>query len=231
MDSLSLRRAANDAAGVEAGLSELAWENEGGHLCMPRVPSRPQPATVTAPGGGAVVPGLIGSPDERSAAGDVVDASGSDDPPPRCRAGRWPSGTRPQEGRAVEKLSMTALAREQLKIAVHAESGRSARTVYGGHEHVLRQTVIALAAGHRLGEHDNSGESTVQVLHGRVTLVAGDLVWEGSPGDLLVVPRARHTLHALVDSAVLLTVGAGAGPAAATTPPPGTPTESSERGG
>lgn len=46
----------------------------------------------------------------------------------------------------MEKSSLTALAREQLKIAQKASSGRSAHTVYGGHEHVLRQTLIALAA-------------------------------------------------------------------------------------
>lgn len=103
---------------------------------------------------------------------------------------------------------MTALAREQLKVAAGASSGRSAHTVYGGHEHVLRQTLIALAAGFSLDEHDNPGEATLQVLQGRVRLSAGDLAWEGSPGDLLIVPQARHSLHALEDSAVLLTVGA-----------------------
>ena len=101
---------------------------------------------------------------------------------------------------------MTALARQQLKLARTASSGRSAQTVYGGHEHALRQTLIALAAGRRLDEHDSPGEATVHVLHGRVRLAAGDLAWEGSPGDLIVVPAARHALEALEDSAVLLTV-------------------------
>ncbi|MCW2716933.1 cupin domain-containing protein [Pseudonocardia sp.] len=107
----------------------------------------------------------------------------------------------------MKKSSLTALAREQLKIARQASSGRSAHTVFGGHEHVLRQTLIALAAGHGLDEHDSPGEATLHVLHGRVRLNAGDQEWNGSPGDLLIVPAARHTLDALEDSAVLLTVG------------------------
>ncbi|GAA1314420.1 cupin domain-containing protein [Pseudonocardia xinjiangensis] len=109
----------------------------------------------------------------------------------------------------AEKSSLTALARQQLELARNASSGRSAQTVFGGHEHVLRQTVIALAAGHGLDEHESPGEATVHVLHGRVRLSAGEEGWEGSPGDLLIVPPARHTLDALTDSAVLLTVAKG----------------------
>jgi quercetin dioxygenase-like cupin family protein len=105
----------------------------------------------------------------------------------------------------MEKLSLDALARELMKSATAAPAGRASRTVYGGHEHVLRQTLMALTAGASMSEHENPGEATVQVLHGRVRLVA-DAEWEGRDGDLLIVPQARHTLHALEDAAVLLTV-------------------------
>ncbi|MFC9964513.1 cupin domain-containing protein [Nocardia ignorata] len=106
----------------------------------------------------------------------------------------------------MEKMSLTALARQQLELASAASSGRSARTIYGGHEHVLRQTLIALAAGQRLDEHENPGEATVQVLHGRVRLTAGQNNWEGRSGDVLIVPNMRHSLEALDAAAVLLTV-------------------------
>jgi len=46
----------------------------------------------------------------------------------------------------------------------------------------------------------------VHVLRGRVRLTSEGQSWEGRAGDLLKVPDARHSLHALEDSAVLLTV-------------------------
>ncbi len=106
----------------------------------------------------------------------------------------------------MNKLSLTATAREKGRRAAAAANGRAALTLYGGHEHRLRQTVIALTQGRALEEHENPGEATVQILHGRVRLTAGATSWEGRSGDLIVVPQARHSLHALEDSAVLLTV-------------------------
>jgi len=106
----------------------------------------------------------------------------------------------------MEKFSLTALARQQVKLAKDASSGRSSQTVYGGHEHVLHQTLIALADGQALAEHESPGEATVHVLGGRVRLDAGDVSWDGMAGDLLIVPGVRHTLTALEDATVLLTV-------------------------
>ena len=66
--------------------------------------------------------------------------------------------------------------------------------------------MIGMVAGARLAEHENPGEATVLVLHGRVRLSAADQAWEAARGDLLIVPKNRHSLEALEDSAVLLTV-------------------------
>jgi quercetin dioxygenase-like cupin family protein len=78
--------------------------------------------------------------------------------------------------------------------------------VFGGHEHTMRQTVIALVEGSALSEHDNPGEATLHVLSGRVTLTSEDTSWEARAGDLLVIPPTRHEVHADVDSTLLLTV-------------------------
>jgi len=78
--------------------------------------------------------------------------------------------------------------------------------VHGGREHSLRQTLIALTAGSELAEHESPGEATLHVLRGEVRLNAESGGGNGITGDLLVIPRERHALHADEDSVVLLTV-------------------------
>jgi quercetin dioxygenase-like cupin family protein len=104
------------------------------------------------------------------------------------------------------KTSLEALVRTQLDAAAASSSGRAARTIYGGHERTLRQTLIALLQGQSLAEHENPGEATIQVLHGHVRLAEGADAWEGRSGDLLIVPNAPHSLDAIEDAVVLLTV-------------------------
>jgi quercetin dioxygenase-like cupin family protein len=106
----------------------------------------------------------------------------------------------------MQKTSLTDLARAELATASRAGSGRGAKTVYGGHEHRLRQTLIALQSGRSLADHENPGEATVQVLSGRVVLHSGSDSWSGWNGDLIVIPRGLHSLEAVEDSVVLLTV-------------------------
>jgi hypothetical protein len=92
----------------------------------------------------------------------------------------------------MRKFSLEALGRQLLERAGAAGGGHTADTVVGGHERILRQTVIAMLKGAVLAEHENPGEATVHVLSGRVRLAAGDVSWEGRPSDPLVVPDARH---------------------------------------
>jgi len=104
----------------------------------------------------------------------------------------------------VQKISLDAVAREQLAAARRSPAARAATTVVGGHERVLRQTAIALLADAVLDEHANPGEATLYFISGRVRLVAGADSWEARTGDLLEVPPARHELQAIEDSVVLL---------------------------
>ncbi len=106
----------------------------------------------------------------------------------------------------MESTSLTDVAAEQLAAARQAHSGRASHTIHGGHTLELRQTVVALASGHELGEHESPGEATLQVLQGHVQLISGDDTWDGNSGDFVTIPPRRHSLRALEDSVVVLTV-------------------------
>jgi len=106
----------------------------------------------------------------------------------------------------MDTISLETVARQQLTNAATAGGGHTAETVFGGREKVLRQTVIGMLEGSNLSEHENPGEATVYVLHGRVRLSTDELFWEGGTGDLIIAPAARHSLEALEHSAILLTV-------------------------
>lgn len=106
----------------------------------------------------------------------------------------------------MDSISLTDLASEKLAEAKQAHSGRAAHTIHGGHNHELRQTVLALLADQELSEHDSPGEATLQVLRGHVRLTIGGDAWEGKAGEYLAIPPERHALHAIEDSVVLLTV-------------------------
>lgn len=106
----------------------------------------------------------------------------------------------------MDALDLTAVVDELLAAARTSTAQRAGHTVHGGRDHHLRQTVVALAAGGELAEHESPGEATLQVLAGRVLLTAGEDSWESGPGGYLVIPPMRHRLDALDDSAILLTV-------------------------
>ena len=93
-----------------------------------------------------------------------------------------------------QKSSLTALAREQLELARAASSGRSAHTVFGGHEHVLHQAAYrvrycgsGLDAGHAA---DVRGEDDPVV--DRYLLQ----FWPAPPGpDVVVRCSSEHAVY------------------------------------
>lgn len=106
----------------------------------------------------------------------------------------------------MDSLNVNDIARALTEKASRGDAGRAADTLYGGHDKALRQTLIVLQEGHELAEHENPGEATLMVLHGRVRVDTDAESWEGGPGDLIPTPPMRHSLLALSDAAVLLTV-------------------------
>ena len=96
----------------------------------------------------------------------------------------------------MDRTSLKGLAHKLLDFAAAGPAGRSASTVYGGREQVLRQTLIALTAGISLSEHENPGEGTVLVLLGRVRLLAGVASWDGTESPIELFERMDEALYA-----------------------------------
>ncbi|KAA1428787.1 LuxR family transcriptional regulator [Nocardioides antri] len=105
----------------------------------------------------------------------------------------------------METVALGALGDRLLAEARSASSGRCAVTIHGGHVHSLRQTLIAVAAGHTLDEHENTGEVTLQLMRGRARVVAGSDNADLEVGDYVVIPLQWDSFAAVEDTVVLLT--------------------------
>ncbi|MEU7182196.1 cupin [Streptomyces celluloflavus] len=99
--------------------------------------------------------------------------------------------------------NLNTLARQQIDDARASAHGRSAHLFL--HDGPLRQTVIALTTGSALDEHNAPPAASLQVLYGRVRLTAPSGNHELFAGQITAIPHERHALHAVEDSAVLLT--------------------------
>lgn len=106
----------------------------------------------------------------------------------------------------VNKISLQAKARELLKNAQKASSGRAADTIVGGHEKRLRQTVVALRKGAVMSVQSTSGEATLLGISGRLWLKSGNTRWFGREWSHLVVPDGAFEVEAETDATFLLTV-------------------------
>lgn len=97
-------------------------------------------------------------------------------------------------------------ARGLLEQAAGLAAGRAARTLTPGAGTPLKQTLLALAEGQGLDEHQAPGPATLQVLVGEVVLRTGDTRLPLGQHHWAVIPPAPHELHATTDAVVLLTV-------------------------
>jgi quercetin dioxygenase-like cupin family protein len=105
----------------------------------------------------------------------------------------------------METVALNVLGDNLLTQARSASSGRSSVTIHGGHVNSLRQTLVGVAAGRRLDEHENTGEITLHLLSGRARVIAGSDDVTLSAGDYAVIPPTWDSLEALEDTVVLLT--------------------------
>jgi quercetin dioxygenase-like cupin family protein len=89
--------------------------------------------------------------------------------------------------------------------------GRTERPQRGPHRARCgpRQTVVGLAAGTELGEHNAPHAATLQVLHGRVRVTSPSGDDELGTGILHLLTHERHAVLALEDSVFLLTTVTG----------------------
>jgi quercetin dioxygenase-like cupin family protein len=111
-----------------------------------------------------------------------------------------------RERPVMDTYSLSRVTAEQIELARSATNGRAATTLHGGRGATLRQTVLALTARHGLADHKAPGEATLQVHLGRVRLIAAEESFEAGVGEYLVIPARSHSLEAIEDSVVLLTV-------------------------
>lgn len=102
----------------------------------------------------------------------------------------------------LDRLTETHLAKART-----AEHERSAEILV--HDGPLRQTILALAAGVELGEHNSPPAASIQVLHGRVRVTALDGDVEVGIDELCVLTHDRHAVLALTDAVFLLTTVTG----------------------
>lgn len=101
-------------------------------------------------------------------------------------------------------VPVASVAGELLAEAREHHSRRAARTLASSTS--MRATIIALASGAVLADHDAPSAATLQVVVGRVRVHTADREWTLEAGDLMPLPPQRHGLDALADSAALLTV-------------------------
>ena len=112
---------------------------------------------------------------------------------------------------AITPVDLSALADELFAAAAQADSGRATRVFRATPGGSLSQVMLVLLAGKELSEHANPGQALLHVLSGRARLVAGDDSWELAAHGHMVIPEQRHSLLALEDAVVLLTVVRGDG--------------------
>lgn len=104
----------------------------------------------------------------------------------------------------IVSIDINAQQEQLLTIASKAHARRAGRTLYHGDG--LRQTMVALLSGAELAEHESPLEAFLYVLKGRITIHGHRRKWEVSAGEQIPIPPERHSVTAVTDSVITLTV-------------------------
>jgi quercetin dioxygenase-like cupin family protein len=103
-------------------------------------------------------------------------------------------------------LDLAVAADELLTEAGRLRSGRSARTLTPGSGAPLKQTLLALTAGRRLQDHLAPGPTTLLGVRGTAVLTHGREAVTLTEGVWAACPTGPHSLEAISDAVVLITV-------------------------
>jgi len=109
--------------------------------------------------------------------------------------------------RQVMTLDLPAILGSMKQEASWRTGRRNAMTLVK--QPIFRVVLVALQAGAEIGAHETEGPITVQAIEGRLAVRVGADDFVLGAGQLLILRSGlRHSIHALDDSAFLLTLAA-----------------------
>lgn len=104
----------------------------------------------------------------------------------------------------VELIDLTLEKQQLYESARTTVARRAGTTVYRGDG--VRQTLVVILAGEEMAEHESPQEGFVHVMEGKVRINGYERAWEIHSGQLLPVPPEKHSVTALEDSILTITV-------------------------
>jgi quercetin dioxygenase-like cupin family protein len=113
-------------------------------------------------------------------------------------------GDESSQGATTGVVDLASVGEGLLRDARNQPAHRAARTIMAST--VMRCTIIALLEGAELNEHASPPAATLQAVTGGVLLVTGDHKQAVRAGQVVRIPPQRHSLRALSDAVVVLTV-------------------------
>ena len=119
---------------------------------------------------------------------------------------------RREPSEAAGPLDLRAVADDLLTEASQLRAGRSARTLTPGSGAPLKQTLLALKAGQRLQDHLAPGPTTLLGIRGTAVLSDEQQSLTLTDGVWTPCPVGPHSLEAVSDAVVLITVTPGPEP-------------------